>query len=89
MIAVRVLVCAQPSETLRQMRRGKKLRVFNFACGPAVEIQEFLRRSPLASNAEFCLADFNQETLDYARRQFQAIRGFSSAKNAFIVGVLT
>jgi len=60
-------------EAMRLMRRDRKLRVFNFACGPAQEIQQFLRRSPLINRVEFYLADFNQETLDYTRRHFRGI----------------
>ena len=70
-------------EAMRLARGGKTLRVFNFACGPAVEIQHFLQNSPLASRVSFLLADFNQETLDYARRQFRAVRGFDLVEGAF------
>jgi extracellular factor (EF) 3-hydroxypalmitic acid methyl ester biosynthesis protein len=51
-------------ETQRMVRSGHKARVFNFACGPAVEVQSFLR-SPLSEDAELTLADFNAETLTY------------------------
>jgi extracellular factor (EF) 3-hydroxypalmitic acid methyl ester biosynthesis protein len=49
-------------ETQRVIRSGGPARIFNFACGPAVEVQNFLR-SPLSEDAEFTLADFNSETL--------------------------
>jgi extracellular factor (EF) 3-hydroxypalmitic acid methyl ester biosynthesis protein len=51
-------------ETHRVARAGGMARIFNFACGPAVEVQNFLR-SPLGERAELLLADFNKETLDY------------------------
>jgi extracellular factor (EF) 3-hydroxypalmitic acid methyl ester biosynthesis protein len=70
-------------EALRLIGKRKRLRVFNFACGPAVEIQEFLKHSPLAREVDFLLADFNQETLEYSRSQFRAIQGFSAAEKAF------
>jgi extracellular factor (EF) 3-hydroxypalmitic acid methyl ester biosynthesis protein len=62
-------------EALRLMRLGKTLRVFNFACGPALEVQRFLKHSPMAGRVQFLLADFNQETLDNTRRHFQTICG--------------
>ena len=70
-------------EAVRLIGARRRLRVFNFACGPAVEVQEFLKRSLLARQVDFLLADFNQETLDYSRSQFRAIQGFSSAEKAF------
>jgi extracellular factor (EF) 3-hydroxypalmitic acid methyl ester biosynthesis protein len=52
-------------ETLRVRAQGRPARVFNLACGPALEVQEFLRASALSSETEIALLDFNQETLDY------------------------
>lgn len=52
-------------ETMRLRVQGRLTRVFNLACGPALEVQEFLRASALSSETEIALLDFNQETLDY------------------------
>ena len=60
-------------ETQRIIRSGGVSRVFNFACGPAVEIQDFLR-SPLSEHAELVLADFNGETLEYLGKILEAIK---------------
>ena len=60
-------------ETQRMIRSGGTARVFNFACGPAVEVQNFLR-SPLSEHAELILADFNAETLEYAGKILDAIK---------------
>jgi extracellular factor (EF) 3-hydroxypalmitic acid methyl ester biosynthesis protein len=53
------------NETLRVCRKHRKARIFNFACGPALEVQHFLAESPVSNQAELTLADFNQETLDH------------------------
>lgn len=52
------------NETLRREGQGGKTRIFNFACGPALEIQRFLAEFRLSKNAELTLADFSQETLE-------------------------
>lgn len=38
----------------------------NIGCGPAVEIQRFIRDSTIANQCSFLLMDFNNETLEYA-----------------------
>jgi extracellular factor (EF) 3-hydroxypalmitic acid methyl ester biosynthesis protein len=60
-------------ETQRVIRSGGPARIFNFACGPAVEVQNFLR-SPLSEDAEFTLADFNSETLGSLAEIFDDIK---------------
>ena len=54
------------AETARVARGGRTARVLNIGCGPAREVQEFLKRSPLSNQADFTLIDFNQETLLHA-----------------------
>jgi len=54
------------SECVRRAAHGKT-RVFNLACGPAVEVQRFLREFPESDLAEIDLLDFNAETLEYTR----------------------
>jgi extracellular factor (EF) 3-hydroxypalmitic acid methyl ester biosynthesis protein len=57
------------AETLRVTGISRrKARVFNFACGPAVEVQRFLRDSPLSDHAELTLIDFNRETIGHANK---------------------
>lgn len=57
-------------------RRGglSKTRVFNLACGPAVEIQRFLRDYDESDLIEIDLLDFNAETLEYTRERIQEAR---------------
>lgn len=54
-------------EILRTSALGRDARIFNFACGPAMELQQFLTESPLRDRARFTLLDFNEETLNYVR----------------------
>lgn len=50
---------------------GRRAKVFNMACGPASEVQRFLAESALATNVDFTLLDFNEETLDYTRARIR------------------
>ncbi|MGB7746715.1 MAG: class I SAM-dependent methyltransferase [Verrucomicrobiia bacterium] len=64
-------------ETARVVRAGRRARILNVGCGPAREVQEFLKETPLANEADFVLLDFNEETLGYVRDQI------NQAKNQF------
>lgn len=48
-------------------QEGRKVRVLNVACGPAVEIQRFIASDPNADSLEFTLLDFSEPTLEYTR----------------------
>jgi extracellular factor (EF) 3-hydroxypalmitic acid methyl ester biosynthesis protein len=66
------------NETARVVRAGKTARTLNVGCGPAKEIQDFLRETQLSNQAEFTLIDFNEETLLYAGQKLvEAKRQFS------------
>jgi extracellular factor (EF) 3-hydroxypalmitic acid methyl ester biosynthesis protein len=54
------------NETARVTRAGKTARILNVGCGPAKEIQDFLRETQLSNHADFTLIDFNEETLLHA-----------------------
>jgi extracellular factor (EF) 3-hydroxypalmitic acid methyl ester biosynthesis protein len=54
------------NETARITRSGKTARILNVGCGPAQEIQDFLKDTQLSNQADFTLIDFNEETLLYA-----------------------
>jgi extracellular factor (EF) 3-hydroxypalmitic acid methyl ester biosynthesis protein len=54
-------------ETLRRRRQGGMARVLSLGCGPAHEVQRFLREGPLADSAHFTLLDMNDETLEHVR----------------------
>lgn len=60
-------------ETARVASAGRTIRIFNFACGPAVEVQNYLLSAPRQST-EFLLADFNQETLAYTSQVLKQIK---------------
>lgn len=55
-------------ESLR-LKPGRRLRALNVGCGPAREIQNFMRESPLSDRADFTLLDFDSETLEYAQQR--------------------
>jgi extracellular factor (EF) 3-hydroxypalmitic acid methyl ester biosynthesis protein len=62
-------------EVYRGARRRKPIKIFNLGCGPAFEIQQFLRRNEsLCEFAEFTLVDFNDETIEHARRVLGRIK---------------
>ena len=61
-------------ETARVVRAGRRARVLNIGCGPAREVQDFLRESPLGNHVDFVLLDFNEETLNYVRDQINRAR---------------
>lgn len=66
------------AETARVVRAGRTARILNVGCGPAREIQNLLRESPLSDRAEFLLMDFNEETLLHASQKLvEAKRQFS------------
>jgi len=66
------------NETARATRAGKIARILNVGCGPAREVQDFLRQTPLSNRADFTLIDFNEETLLHAGRKLvEAKREFS------------
>lgn len=61
-------------EVLRKRLQGGPARVLNLGCGPAHEVQHFLRDSPLADTVEFTLVDMSQETLDFVGRVLGEVR---------------
>jgi extracellular factor (EF) 3-hydroxypalmitic acid methyl ester biosynthesis protein len=61
-------------ETARAARGGQPARILNLGCGPAGEVREFLKESPLSDNARFTLLDFNDETIEYARVGLRGIK---------------
>jgi extracellular factor (EF) 3-hydroxypalmitic acid methyl ester biosynthesis protein len=66
------------NETARVARDGKIARILNVGCGPAREIQDFLKKTQLSNQADFTLIDFNEETLLHAGQKLvEAKRQFS------------
>jgi len=64
------LVTKLRAECARRVSLGKT-RIFNLACGPAVEVQRFLRECEESDLAEIDLLDFNAETLEYTRERIR------------------
>ena len=69
-----IIVC----ETARVARMGKTARILNIGCGPAREVQNFLKETQLSNQADFMLMDFNNETLLHASQKLvEAKRQYS------------
>jgi extracellular factor (EF) 3-hydroxypalmitic acid methyl ester biosynthesis protein len=58
-------------ESYRVARAGRPARIFNFACGPAAEILEFIKTRSFQPRIDFTLADFDGETLEYVQRSLR------------------
>jgi extracellular factor (EF) 3-hydroxypalmitic acid methyl ester biosynthesis protein len=65
---------------------GRKVRVLNVACGPAIEIQRFIETDPNAESVEFTLLDFSEPTLEYTRSCIEraAQRGGKTVKVEYV-----
>ncbi|MDG1891364.1 MAG: class I SAM-dependent methyltransferase [Verrucomicrobiota bacterium] len=50
-------------------KQGRKARIFNLGCGPAIELQQLLENE-VADHAEILLLDFNEETLRSVQQIF-------------------
>jgi len=68
------LVQKQIEETARVVAEGGNARIFNVACGPAIEVQRFLTEKDVSDRAEFTLLDFNEETLQHVTAALGAIK---------------
>ncbi len=65
---INVLTETIEKEALRASRSGRMMKVLNLGCGPAIEIQRLIERSPLCEAIDFTLLDFNDETIAYTRQ---------------------
>lgn len=52
-------------EAARASSQGKRVRVFNVGCGPAGEVQAFLKEHEVSNFVDFTMLDFNEETLQF------------------------
>lgn len=68
------------AEAGRVAAEGRQLRVLNVGCGPAIEIQRFIRSDDLASRCDLELMDFNDETLAYAKARIDEAIAASGRK---------
>lgn len=60
-------------ETERRAGAGRRTRILNLGCGPAWELQSFLKDHPESEEADVVLLDFNEETLRHAESALAAI----------------
>lgn len=60
--------------------KGRPLRVLNVGCGPAIELERFIKDDELADRCEIQLIDFNEETLEYARNRLAEAINVSGRK---------
>lgn len=61
-------------ETLRVWASGRPARIYNLGCGPAGEVEAFLREHSLANAARFTLLDFDTETVNYTNGRLDRVR---------------
>ena len=61
-------------ETLRAAGPGRPARIFSVACGPALELQDFLREHEISNRADITLLDFNEETLQHITAAFTQLK---------------
>lgn len=64
-----LLLQALRLESQRAASEGRRLKVLNIGCGPAVEVERFIETEELANQVDITLVDFNLETLDYVRKK--------------------
>ncbi len=58
-------------ETTRVKNQGEKFSSISIACGPALELQRFVRNSELSEDCEFNLIDFDDNALNYAQEKIK------------------
>jgi len=52
-------------------KQGRTFSALSIGCGPAMEVQRFIRHSDYAQGARIALVDFNRETLDHAEERIR------------------
>ncbi len=60
--------------TAGAVRSGRPARVLSLGCGPAHEVQKFLRENHLSDHTHFTLIDFNAETLAHAQTTLEELK---------------
>ncbi|MFW6118783.1 MAG: class I SAM-dependent methyltransferase [Planctomycetota bacterium] len=55
------------TEAEKAAAENRQLNILNVGCGPAAEVERFVRSDSLSERCSIELLDFNRETLDYAR----------------------
>jgi len=75
---INVLTRTLQEITARARSAGRTARILSLGCGPAAEVQRFIRENPLAEHADFTLLDFNEETLQFLRGSLDEVKRSSS-----------
>ena len=72
---IKYLIGKLVEETTRvRATHRRRSKIFNLGCGPAREVQDFMRLHDLSEEADFTLLDFNDETLEHATQQLEAAK---------------
>jgi len=71
---IRHLVQLIVNAAARAAVHGRTARILSIGSGSAHEVQQFLRESHLANQAEFSLVDFNEETLVHCQKVLEEIK---------------
>lgn len=71
-IEILIKKIAEVAENAKNL--GYRAKIFNFACGPAIELQRFIAESDLSDNCDFVLLDFSEETLNYTSNILEKIK---------------
>ena len=71
---IKHLVGRLVEETNRAYQAGKRCRIYNVACGPAGEVQQFLANYDLSQHADLTLLDADEETLRYTAGALQQVQ---------------
>jgi extracellular factor (EF) 3-hydroxypalmitic acid methyl ester biosynthesis protein len=61
-------------ETLRKLASGQRAKILAIGCGPAHEVQMFMRDQHCSDQVNFTLVDFDGETLDHAARALADVK---------------
>jgi extracellular factor (EF) 3-hydroxypalmitic acid methyl ester biosynthesis protein len=59
---------------VRAAATGRTARILSLGCGPAGEVQQFLRESHLANRVHFIMLDFNEQTLAHTRANLEQLK---------------
>ena len=60
--------------TIQAKAAGRKARILSLGCGPAGEVQRFLKEKHFSDHAEFTLLDFSEETLAYTQSVIEQVK---------------
>ncbi|MDB6016199.1 MAG: Methyltransferase domain family [Pedosphaera sp.] len=68
--------------TIKARAAGRTARILSLGCGPAGEVQQFLREKHFSDQAHFTLLDFNEETLAHTRATLDQLKNDQHRKTS-------